>query len=235
VEPVKFLPIPNLIARTHYPESSPPLEITIRDVQTHDIKYTFRVKTLTHLKNYLISETNSEVAASDLFHTSSQKSDKNLFYGGVPVVHIYEDLLGKEQLEPRDNKEKRENFLKSKNAKNNRDPIPKADVPLSSKNIPVEEVYHLLASKGYEYVLLNTSANGPTAPLHPDWKPLPNTYTFRKGGVLVTFSGQTHVETFQFLNQNTNQYKDLLPILVKYDVCIFNSNKGAFITPEQLQ
>jgi len=219
----------------HYPESSPPLEITIRDFQTHDIKYTFRVKSLAHLKNYLIAETNGEIAAGDLFHTSAQKLDKNLFYGGIPVVHIYEDLLGKEQLEPRENKEKRENFLKSKNAKNNRDPIPKAEVPLSSKRIPVEEVYHLLATKGYEYVLLNTSANGPTAPLHPDWKPLPNTYTFRKGAVLVTFSGQPYVESFQFLNQNTNQYKDLLPILVKYDVCIFNSNKGAFITPEQLQ
>jgi len=100
----------------------------------------------------------------------------------------------------------------------------------------VEEIYHLLVSKSYENVLLNTSANGPAAPLHPEWKPLPHTYSFRKGNQLVMFYGNPVVESFQFLLNSTNQsYRDLLPILLKYDVCIFNSNKGAFITPGQLQ
>jgi len=227
-------PIPNLIGRTHYPESNPPLEITIRDTLNNDIKYSFRIKSLTSLKNYLLHEANHEVSASNLFHTSSQKNEKTIFYGGIPVVHIYQDLLGKEMLEPRENKEDREYFLGKKDYRYLE--IPEARVPISHRKIPVEEVYHLL-SKNYELILLNTSANGPSAPLHPGWKPLPHTYTFRKGNQLIVFYGNTIVESFQFLLQSTSNqsYRDLLPILLKYNVCIFNSNKGAFITPEQLQ
>jgi RNA recognition motif-containing protein len=235
---VQLAPIPKLTKGTHYPEDSPALEISIRDTNTQDMKYTFRVKSLSALKKFLQSESGGNVNASDLFNTSVPKNDKNVFYGGLPVVHVYEDLLGKEIIEPRENKESRETFLRGLNRKKDRpQTIPESSVPLSSKQIPVEELYHLLASKGYESVILNTSADsGPLAPLHPSWKPLPNTYTFRKGGSLVVFTGQSHVETCEFLNQSTNQtYKDLLPLLTKYDVCIFNFNKGAFIAPEQLQ
>jgi len=99
----------------------------------------------------------------------------------------------------------------------------------------VEEVYHFLA-KSYEIVLLNTSANGALAPLHPGWKPQPHTYTFRKGNQLVMFYGKTVVESFQFLSGTSNQtYRDMLPILSNYKLFIFNSNKGAFIHPHQLQ
>jgi len=233
------VPIPNLITKTHYPESNPPLEVTIRDTQSHDIKYTFRVKSLSTLKNYLLQEASGEVNTSDLFHTSSQKDKinekKNISYGSIPVVHIYQDLLGKEMLEPLENKDDREYLLRKKNF-NNLKELPPAKVPLSSKKIPVEEIYHLLVSKSYEYVLLNTSANGPSAPLHPEWRPLPHTYSFRKGNQLVMFYGNTVVESFQFLLPSTNQsYRDLLPILLKYKAGIFNSIKGAFITPQQLQ
>jgi RNA recognition motif-containing protein len=233
-ENVQLAPIPKLTKGTHYSEDSPALEITIRDTNTQDTKYTFRVKSLSALKKFLQSESGGNVNASDLFNTNMPKNDKNVFYGGLPVVHVYEDLLGKEIIEPRDNKESREIFLRRKNRPQN---IPESVVPLSSKQIPVEEIYHLLAQKGYENVILNTSADsGSLAPLHPSWKPLPNTYTFRKGGSLVVFTGQSHVEKCEFLNQSTNQtYKDLLPLLTKYDVCIFNYNKGAFIAPEQLQ
>jgi len=238
-EPVPLTPIPNLNLKNHYPESEPPLEISIRDTQTNDIKYTFRVKSLSHLKNFLLAEANGDVSAADLFHSRIQKTTDHIVYsyGSVPVVHTYEGLFGKEVIEPRENKEQRESFLK-KRQNNNRgtNEIPEAKVPLSTKKIPVEEIYHLLVSKGYDYVLLNTSKNGPSAPLHPEWKPLANTYGFKKASLLVMFNGKTYVESFQFLNPSTTQsYKDFLPILLKYDVCIFNSNKGAFITPEQLQ
>jgi len=239
---ISLTPIPNLITKTHYPESNPPLDITIRDTLNHDIKYTFRVKSLSTLKNYLLHEANHEVQHSDLFHTSSQKTEKTIFYGSIPVVHIYQDILGKEMIEPRENKYDREQilsdiYLKSKNKNYRPFPeLPPAKVPISTRNIPVEEVYHFL-SKSYEVILLNTSANGPSAPLHPGWKPYPHTYAFRKGNQLIMFYGSTIVESFQFLQQSTSNqsYRDLLPILLKYDLCIFNSNKGAFITPEQLQ
>jgi len=231
-------PIPKLTKGTHYPEDSPALEITIRDTNTQDMKYTFRVKSLSALKKFLQTESGGNVNANDLFNTSVPKNDsKNVLYGGLPVVHVYEDLLGKEIIEPRENKESRETFLRGIRKKDRPQTLPEPVVPLSSKQIPVEELYHLLATKGYESVILNTSADsGSLAPLHPSWKPLPNTYAFRKGGSLVVFAGQSHVETCEFLNQSTNQtYKDLLPLLTKYDVCIFNFNKGAFIAPEQLQ
>jgi len=234
---LSFPSIPNLISRVHYPESNPPLELTIRDTQSHDIKYIFRIKSLSSLKHYLLQEAAGEVSGPELFHTSSLKKDneKNLIlYGGLPVVHIYQDLLGKEVLEPKENKDDREIFVKRKDYKYLEIPPPK--VPIAQKRIPIEEIYHLLVSKSYENVIINTSANGQSAPLHPEWKPLPYTYAFRKGNQLVMLYGNTIVESFQFLLQSTNQsYRDLLPILLKYGLCIFNSTKGAFITPAQLQ
>jgi len=71
------------------------------------MKYTFRVKSLSALKKFLQSESGGNVNTSDLFNTNMPKNDKNVFYGGLPVVHVYEDLLGKEIIEPRDNKESR--------------------------------------------------------------------------------------------------------------------------------
>jgi len=148
------------------------------------------------------------------------------------VVHVYADLLKKEFLESRDNKNQRERTLlemrKDKFYK-----VPPPEVPLSNLRLPSADLAQLLAQKGYQQVYLNDSSLGP---LHPSWKPTPNAYAYRKGNAIVYFTVQgTWVSSCELLQTTNSTYKDLLSILLKYGICIFNVSKQAFIAPEQLQ
>jgi len=219
-----------------YAEDSPDLEITIHDTVTHEVKYYFKVKSLPALREFLVSEGNG-IPETQLLHSSAPQKDKNqITYAGLPVVHVYADLVGKEMLEARDNKQQREKTIQeSRRIRGYR--VPAAKVPLRTQRVPVAELQHLLTQKGYQKVFINLdSTNGPLAPLHPSWAPAPHSYAYRKGNAIVYFSNDSGIVSWcELFHTTNNTYKDLLPILGKYDVCIFNVVKQAFIAPEQLQ
>jgi len=214
-----------------YSEDDPDLELTIKDTVTHDIKYQFRVRSLSSLKEFLISEGGTD-RSQLLLSSAPQKEKTQITHSGIPVVHVYADLFKKELLESRDNKNQREKTLQEMR----RDKfykVPPPEVPLANLRLPSAELAQLLAQKGYQQVYLNDSS---LSPLHPSWKPTPNAYAYRKGNAIVYFTVQgTWVSSCELLQTTNSTYKDLLAILLKYGICIFNVSKQAFIAPEQLQ
>jgi len=219
-----------------YAEDFPDLEITIKDSANHDLKYQFRVKSLKALQEFLISEGEGVDPSQLLLSSAPQKDKTQLSYSGIPVVHVYADLLGKEVFESRDNANQREKNLQDMR-KIKGYHLPKPKVALLDVHLPSAEFVQLLTQKGYQQVYLNLdSSMGPLAPLHPSWIPNPNTYAYRKGNAIVYFKVQdTWVSSCELLQTTNSTYKDMLPILLKYGICIFNVLKQAFIAPEQLQ
>jgi len=113
--PVNVQPTPESGTK-QYSEDFPELELTIKDSATHDLKYQFRVRSLSALKEFLISEGDGIDKSQLLLSSAPQKEKTQITYSSIPVVHVYADLLKKELLESRDNKNQREKNP-SRNAK----------------------------------------------------------------------------------------------------------------------
>jgi len=220
-----------------YSEDDPDLELTIKDTVTHDIKYQFRVRSLSSLKEFLISEGGTD-RSQLLLSSAPQKEKTQITHSGIPVVHVYAELLGKECLESRDNENQRErNLQKMRKTRGPYEKPPPPEVPLLAVRLPSAELVQLLTQKGYHQVYLNKESEG-LAPLHPSWRPTPNAYAYRKGNAIVSFTVQESpplVSSCELLQTTNSSYKDLLSILLKYRICIFNVSKQAFIAPEQFQ
>jgi len=231
--PVYIEPTPEPGSKVYF-ENFPDLEITIKDSVSHDIKYQFRVKSLSALKEFLISEGEGNTNPSQLFLTSApQKEKTQITYSGIPVVDVYADLFGKEKLESRANTIQREKNLQQMRRGKGYDEYPK--VPLLDVQLPSAELVQILTQKGYQQVYLNSK--GPLEPLHPRWSPTPFSCAYKKGNAIVYFLVQDDrwVSECELLQTSNSTYKDLLSILLKYGICIFNVSKLAFIAPEQLQ